>query len=79
MTPKYQVEIVDSQNCLIVAVWKGAANPKRLACYVHTLNESFQAGGCNAHVSQAAGTTVTVKQARIINQENGDTVAKFGF
>jgi hypothetical protein len=84
MKVKYQVEIVDSQGHLMVFPWLkghtgGAADTKRLAGYVHSLNESFQAGGCNAHVSQAAGTVLTVKRARVIDQENGDLLAKFGF
>jgi hypothetical protein len=55
--------------------WKGRATAERLEDWRKTMNQSFQAGGVNAHVSRAHGMVPHINYARIVEQRTGRVVA----
>jgi hypothetical protein len=77
VTPKYRMEVKTNVGSLTPAAWRGRVTSKRLADHVEGLNQSFQPGGINAHVSDAKGAVMYVYAASIIEQRTGRVVAEW--
>lgn len=78
-TPTYRIEYTAKNFGGSSAVgWQkhyGRASAKNLARYCELTNESFLAGGCNAHVSEMLGCNAKITGARLVHQFSGDVVA----
>jgi hypothetical protein len=83
-TPKYRVEYRDNtMNRLGTdrilsydAKRYGKPTDAKAEDLRRALNKSFNVGGVNWHVSEAAGVVVSVNRLRIINQRSGQVVAE---
>lgn len=56
--------------------WRGRATEALLADWRKAMNKSFQAGGSNAHISEAFGAVEHISWARIVHQDSGRVVAE---
>ncbi len=54
----------------------GDANQENLEEWRTTLNDSFQPGGVNEHISEARGVIPHIVSAKLIHQRTGEMVAE---
>ena len=86
-TPTFRVEYHDNPFAPVnlglgtCMAWdtKGWGRPTaaNLEKWRNKMNESFAAGGCNEHVSDARGYVVRISHARIVRQSNRDVVVEY--
>ena len=74
--PTYYCRIKDQDGWTDLS-WTGRATDKRAEDKRIALNKSFDRGGCNFHVSEAAGYIVHVSKLIVVrNDGSGQVVAK---
>jgi hypothetical protein len=77
ITPKYRVEAQDNQGAWQHSVWRGRVSVKALEQWRDGMNQSFQRGGVNEHVSNGLGFVLHYSNCRIVDQRNSNIVAAF--
>ena len=78
-TPTYRVEAASNVPGLTIFGWccrtNGRATDKNADRWRKGMNQSFQPGGNNWHVSKANGVVPHLHEVRIVRQRTGEVVA----
>ena len=82
ITPTYRVEYTSNDRGLDKSMcWDckryGRPSLKNLESWREAYNKSFERGGVNEHVSDAAGFVIRIFNARIVRQATGEVVVDF--
>lgn len=80
-TPTYRVEYHDNTRPALVNMtsWdrdNGRPTVTNLEKWRVGMNQSFNPGGANWHISEGCGVVAHIHKARIVRQSTGETVAE---